>query len=55
MNILAKILFNISVSLATEKVLRALIANALEQISKHTENTVDDELLKPIIEALRDK
>ena len=53
MQVVLKILFNIIVGLATEKVFRALIATGLEQIKLHTDTKVDDAILEPIIAALR--
>ncbi len=53
MQVIAQILFKIALSLATEKVIRALLASGLEQVSSHTDTKVDDEILKPIIDALR--
>ena len=53
MQVIAQILFKIALSLATETVFRALIANALEQIKLHTETKVDDAILQPVIDALR--
>lgn len=55
MQIVLQILFKIVMSLATEAVFRALIANALEQIKNHTETKIDDSIVDPIIEALRQK
>ena len=53
MQIVLKLLFQIVMSLATEKVLRELIAVALEQITRHTNTPVDDQVAAPIIKALR--
>lgn len=53
MQAIVKILFNIIISLATEKLFRELIAVGLDQISKHTNTPVDNELLAPIIKALK--
>jgi hypothetical protein len=55
MNLVLQILVKIALSLATESLAKALIANGLEQIKNHTSNSIDDSLLNPVIEALRQK
>jgi hypothetical protein len=50
---LAQILMKIAVSLATEKVIRELLAAGLEQVKNHTDTKIDDEMLSPIIKALK--
>lgn len=50
---IAKMLFNILVSIATEKLFRELLAAGLEQVITHTDTKVDDAMLTPIIKALR--
>lgn len=53
MQAIAKILFNIIISLATEKLFRELIAAGLEQVINHTDTKVDDAMVRPIIDSLR--
>jgi len=53
MQLIAKILFNIIVSLATERVFRELLANGLDLIVASTTNKIDDKMAGPIIDALR--
>jgi hypothetical protein len=53
MQVIAQILFKILISLATEKVFRELIATGLDQITKHTNTPIDNEIAAPIIAALR--
>jgi hypothetical protein len=53
MQVIAQILFKIALSLATEEVLKALLATGLEQIVKSTKNDIDNELARPVIDALR--
>ena len=53
MQIVLQLLMKIIISLASEKLLRELIAVGLDQIAKHTENKIDDEVLTPIVKCLR--
>lgn len=53
MQAVLQILFKIVMSLATEKVIRALLANGLEQVVNHTDSPVDNTMVEPIIKALR--
>lgn len=53
LNLIGRTFFAIAVSLVTEEVFKALIANALEEIAKCTETKIDNNMLAPIIKALR--
>jgi hypothetical protein len=46
-------LVKIGLSLLTESVMRQVIGCALEQIKNHTETKIDDEILAPVIKALK--
>jgi len=53
MQVVLQILMKLLLSLATEKVIRELVATGLDQITRHTATPVDDEMARPIIAALR--
>jgi hypothetical protein len=53
MNTVLQILMKIGLSLLTEKVLRELLAIGLEKIVTSTANTIDNDVAKPVINALR--
>lgn len=55
MSTLLKILFNILVSIATEKMLRNFLAEGLDIIVASTKNKIDDKLAGPVIAALRER
>ena len=55
MQIIVSLLIKIALSLATEKVFDAVIANILEQIKDRTTTKIDDAILNPVIDALRGK
>ena len=53
MQVVLSIMIKILMSLVTEEVLKALLASGLDQIVKSTNNTIDDEIARPVIDALR--
>ncbi len=53
MQVLVQILMKIGLSLLTEKVLRELLAIGLEKIVASPNNNIDNDIAKPVIEALK--
>ena len=53
MQVVLSVLIKILASLVTEEVLKALLASGLDQIVKSTKNDIDNEIAKPVIDALR--
>lgn len=51
--VLGQILVKIGMSLLTEAVIRQLLAAGLEQVVTHTDTQIDNEMLTPVIKALR--
>jgi hypothetical protein len=54
MQFFLKILYNIVIGLASEKLVCELAAVTLEVIKEHTETKIDDKFLDPIIKRLRE-
>lgn len=50
---MANIFIKIALSLMTESLIKALLANGLEVIKNKTETDIDNALLDPVIKALR--
>jgi hypothetical protein len=53
MQIVLKMLLNILIGICTEKLFRQLLAAGLEQVINHTDTTVDNALIEPVVKALR--